>query len=69
MDKIKERIEKLKDKWEKELEETSEWALFTGDDMRYTLEEFIDDLEDLIKEEPKQLFEHEGYMVSEPWDV
>lgn len=46
MDKITE----IREKWQKEYDETSLWSLFTGDDMVATLGEFIDDLDEIIKE-------------------
>lgn len=46
MDKIIE----IREKWQKEYDETSLWSLFTGDDMVATLGEFIDDLDEIIKE-------------------
>jgi len=44
------KIIKIREKWQKEYDETSLWSLFTGDDMVATLEEFIDDLDEIIKD-------------------
>lgn len=44
------KIIKIREKWQKEYDETSLWSLFTGDDMVATLGEFIDDLDEIIKD-------------------